>query len=187
MTESLGWNWSMEMLLWLLPIVFFLHDGEEIATMERWVRSNKDNPSLSSISSVRIRWDKNLTFSFTFAVLVLGLVLSSITWHAAVRYEAAGSTPFLYAGFVAVFLLDGIKHVGATMLTRKYTPGVITAALLEIPFGAYALYNLFHLKMIDLPALALGLAIAVPVTLFLVWSGLTLGMRLAPVRNMPFE
>lgn len=180
-------DWNSEMLLWLLPVVFFLHDGEEIASMEHWIRRNKDSPWLSKISSVPIRWDKNLTLSFTFAVLVLGFVLTSVTWHAAVRYDTVGSMPFLYAGFVAVFLLDGIKHVGATVLLRKYTPGVVTAALLEIPFGAYALYNLIHQKMIDLAALALGLAIAMPVTLFLVWSGLTIGMRLAPVRSVPFE
>lgn len=48
-------DWSFAMMLWLLPVVFFIHDGEEIATMEWWLRKNKNNPVLSKISPVSLR------------------------------------------------------------------------------------------------------------------------------------
>lgn len=172
------------MVLWLLPVVFFIHDGEEVMTMERWLRKHKDLPWIQTKSPVRIRWDIHITLQFAYAVLLLGFVLACMTWLAVSRLEAqGGSLAFLFAGFTAVFLLDGIKHAAASLAVRSYTPGVITAVLLEIPYGVYALYRLIREGIVNPADVLLGTAIALPVTLLLVWSGLTLGERLAPIRR----
>jgi hypothetical protein len=176
-------DWSLIMILWLLPVVFFIHDGEEIATMEWWLRKNKNNPVLSKISPVSTPWDKNITLQFTFAVMLIGFILTSVTFLTALNFEIASPFNALFAGFVTVFLLDGVKHMGASIALLEYTPGVITAAILEIPYGIYALYRLFHADIIDMASLALGTIIAMPVTLLLVWTGLTLGKRIAPFRQ----
>ncbi|MGV2805325.1 HXXEE domain-containing protein, partial [Clostridium perfringens] len=105
-------DWSFAMMLWLLPVVFFIHDGEEIATMEWWLRKNKNNSVLSKISPVSTPWDKNITLQFTFAVLLIGFILTSVTAITALNFEIGSPFNALFAGFVTVFLLDGGKHVG---------------------------------------------------------------------------
>ncbi|EFU39215.1 hypothetical protein PVOR_25583 [Paenibacillus vortex V453] len=55
----------------------------------------------------------------------------------ALHFEPDSGLNALFTGFVAVFLLDGVKQVGASIALKAYTPGVITAALLEIPYGIY--------------------------------------------------
>ncbi|MDL1164134.1 HXXEE domain-containing protein [Paenibacillus sp. 843] len=176
-------DWSFAMMLWLLPVVFFIHDGEEIATMEWWLRKNKNNPRVSPFSPVSIPWDKHITLQFTFAVLLIGFILTSVTAFTALNFESSSPFNALFAGFVTVFLLDGVKHVGASIALWAYTPGVITAAILEIPYGIYALYRLLHADIINMTSLALGTIIALPITLVLVWTGLTLGKRIAPFRQ----
>lgn len=175
-------DWSFLMMLWLLPIVFFIHDGEEIATMEWWLRKNKNSPWITKFSPVSIPWDKNITLQFTIAVLLIGFVLTSVTVLTALTFDIGSPFNGLFAGFVTVFLLDGVKHVGASIALKAYTPGVITAAVLEIPYGIYALNRLLSSGIVDATAFAMGTLIAMPLILFLVWFGLTLGKRIAPHR-----
>lgn len=183
MTLSLIQHWNLNMILWLLPVVFFIHDGEEIATMEWWLRKNKNNPWISKFSPVSIPWDKHITLQFTFAVLLIGFILTSVTFLTALNAEIGSPFNVLFAGFVAVFLLDGVKHVGASIALKTYTPGVLTAAFLEIPYGIYALYRFLHAGIVDTAALIIGTLIALPIVLFLVWFGLTLGKQMAPIRR----
>jgi len=177
-------DWDLVVMLWLLPVVFFIHDGEEIATIEWWLRKNQDNPWLSKISPVPISWNKHITLQFTYAVLLIGFVLTSLTFLTALNFEIGSPFNVLFAGFAMVILLDGVKHAAVSIFLRKYTPGVLTAVILEIPYGIYALYRFLHADMIvDTASLLLGSIIALPVTLLLVWMGLTLGGRIAPFRH----
>lgn len=175
-------DWSFLMMLWLLPVVFFIHDGEEIATMEWWLRKNKNSPWITKFSPVSIPWEKNITLQFTIAVLLIGFVLTSVTVLAVLTFDIGSPFSALFAGFVTVFLLDGVKHVGASIALKAYTPGVITAAVLEIPYGIYALHRLLSTGIVDATAFVMGILISLPLILFLVWFGLTLGKRIAPTR-----
>ncbi|WP_052759634.1 HXXEE domain-containing protein [Paenibacillus sp. DMB20] len=172
----------LEALIWLLPIAFFIHDGEEIATVERWVRKHKDHPRIASVRPL-LNLNKNMTVQFAVAVLLLGSIISCVTYFAAGNYRVNGTMNTLYCGLLAVFLLDGIKHVGLYFMLKTYTPGVITAAFVEIPFAGYALYRFFDHGMIHGSTIAIGLVIALPLTLLAVWASLTLGRMLAPSRG----
>lgn len=135
----------LEVLIWLLPAAFFIHDGEEIITMEKWLRKHKDQPR---IAENRIyNWEKNITFQFTVAVLLLGSLLFLATCFAAGDFENSGKPHPLFVGIIAILFLDGIKHVGYTVMLKKYTPGFITAGLVEIPFTAYALYRFYDAEI----------------------------------------
>ncbi|MFD4519442.1 MULTISPECIES: HXXEE domain-containing protein [Paenibacillus] len=101
----------------------------------------------------------------------------------ALHFEPGSGLNALFTGFVAVFLLDGIKHVGASIALKAYTPGVITAALLEIPYGIYTLYRFLNEDFVEPAALPIGTMISLPVVLCLVWFGLTLGKQIAPIRR----
>lgn len=175
-------DWNFVVLLWLLPVVFFIHDGEEIAAMEWWLRKNKNNPWITKFSPVSIPWDKNITLQFSFAVLLIGSILTCVTFLTVRTFDIGSPFNALFAGFVTVFLLDGVKHVGASIALKAYTPGVITAAFLEIPYGIYALNRLLSSGIVDATACVMGTLISLPLILFLVWFGLTLGKRIAPHR-----
>ncbi|RJE89701.1 HXXEE domain-containing protein [Paenibacillus sp. 1011MAR3C5] len=172
----------LEFLMWLFLVVFFLHDGEEIVTMERWVRKHHKQAKLA-LDLRLIDLNKNLTVQFTAGVLTIGVALALVTY---VAVPLAGSKHALYAlftGLVAVFLLDGLKHIGISLLLKTYTPGVVTAAVLEVPYGAYALYRLFDEGMLNAIILLKGTVMALPLVLMLGASGLLLGGRIAPRRS----
>jgi hypothetical protein len=172
----------LEVLIWFLPVAFFIHDGEEIATMEKWLRNHKDQPRIAAENRL-LNWEKNITFQFTVAVLLIGASLCLVTYFAAKDFGSGSKLNSLFSGSVAVLLLDGIKHVGFTVVLKKYTSGVITAALVEIPYAAYALYRFYEAGTIDVMTILTGIAIVLPLTLLLVWSGLTLGRMVAPYRK----
>jgi len=89
-----------------MPLAFFIHDGEEIATTYLTLRD----------------------------------------------YDSGGQLNTLFVGIVAVILLDGVKHVGVSLVSGKYSSGVITAAVVEIPYAAYTLYRLFDAAAADVHA-----------------------------------
>jgi hypothetical protein len=57
-------------------------------------------------------------------------------------FLALVGTRWPWLGMVALFSLvaDGVFHIAATSLTRRYSPGTITAAALYLPAGAAAAY-----------------------------------------------
>ncbi|MFF2888706.1 HXXEE domain-containing protein [Paenibacillus sp. NPDC057967] len=170
---------DLEFLMWLFVVVFFLHDGEEIVTMERWVRKHHEKAKLAFDLRL-VDLNKNLTVQFAIGVLTIGIALVLTTYGAV---PLAGGKHVIYAlftGFVAVFLLDGLKHIGISLMLKTYTPGVVTAAVLEVPYGAYTLYRLFNKGMLDAITLLKGTAMALPLVLVLVAAGLMLGGRIAP-------
>lgn len=173
---------SLSTLIWLLPLTFFIHDGEEIVTMEKWLRNNQDHPRIA-VENRLLDWNKHITLQFTVAVLLLGTILCLITYVTSELYAKSGELNVLFTGLVAILLLDGVKHVGFSLALKKYSSGVITAIFAEIPYGVYALYRFYDAGAIDVMKILYGIAIGLPLTIFLVWLGLVLGRTVAPYRN----
>ncbi|MFC4798308.1 MULTISPECIES: HXXEE domain-containing protein [Neobacillus] len=48
-----------------------------------------------------------------------------------------------------LFFLQAFSHVGQTIIFRDYTPGVITALFIVIPYSFLTYYRLFELGFID--------------------------------------
>ncbi|MEF3307128.1 HXXEE domain-containing protein [Paenibacillus sp. GYB003] len=182
MLSTIAESSGLEALIWLLPIVFFIHDGEEIATVEKWLRNNKAHPRIAAERRL-IDWDKNVTVQFATAVLLLGSALMLAAYFAAKSVDGGGPAIAVFTGAVAVLLLDGIKHVGISVALGTYTSGVITAALVEIPYAAYALYRFCEAGAANFATIATGFAFALPATLIFVWGGLSLGKTVAPYRK----
>lgn len=181
MLSSLNELVSIGMLIWLLPVIFLIHDGEEIVKVEKFLRANKELPELAKQTQL-VNWDKRITLQFSYAVFVIGSFLLLITLLAINDFESKGELHMLFVGAVAVILLDGLKHIGASVALKMYTPGFLTAALVEVPYGVYAFYRFFDIALIDTKKILLGTGIVLPLTLFLVWSGLSIGKWLAPYR-----
>ncbi|TNJ64492.1 HXXEE domain-containing protein [Paenibacillus hemerocallicola] len=159
-------------LLWLFPVLFLFHDFEEILTVEHWSRTNGERimrtlPSLARqlyASSFRMN-----TRQFAADVLWVYTVIVAAT-AAAVFFSFY--LPYLAA--LAVFFLHVFTHAGQSLYLKSYTPGVITAIALVLPYSAYAYYRLLSEQIIDSGDILASLSIVivlVPVALMLLLKG----------------
>lgn len=148
----------MQLLFWLFPVAFLIHDGEEILTVAGWLRRQGARvPTGFGLLTRVVHQDRSLTGQFAVAVAFLGGVILAGTY--------TGHLGF-FTGALGVMLLDGLKHVALSLRLRQYTPGVATAALVEVPFTVYAFSRLFAAGAVDWPyvlkATAAGVALIGP-------------------------
>jgi len=131
-------------LIWLLPIVFMIHDFEEIIMMQAWQSKNKEYletrfPRLGKrITGV---YQNLSTASFSLAVLEEFLILAIAAWLAV----QLGNFLLWTAGFFAFFLHLFI-HVAQWAIIRRYIPAIITS-FLSLPYCFYT-FNILISKSI---------------------------------------
>ncbi|WP_273247752.1 HXXEE domain-containing protein [Sediminimonas qiaohouensis] len=115
---------STEALIWLFPVVFIIHDFEEIIMGPPWLRQHGDTvvgrfPFTATVVA-RIR---GVTASgFAMMVLVMFSLVVAITLISA-QFELFN----LWAGAVTVFLLHFIVHFGQFLVYRAYVPVIVTS------------------------------------------------------------
>lgn len=138
---------SLRAAVWLLPLAFVIHDGEEILTMPRWIAEHR--PLLERIAHTGTparRVVDNLptttaqvaiAVAVELAVLLLATVLFS-------RGPRPGFALYLYAAALGVFTAHSLTHLGQTLLLGAYTPGVVTAVLIVPAAGVYLYKHLFE-------------------------------------------
>lgn len=127
---------ELHVAIWLFLAAFLLHDGEEILTVSAWMKRHRGHRFLRLEPATRLLSpQKSITGQFAIAVVFLACLVGSICYLAASGTADHGIT--LFAGAVSVLLLDGIKHIGITLLFGAYTPGVVTAALVEVPYAVW--------------------------------------------------
>jgi hypothetical protein len=115
-----------EILLWLVPIFFTLHNLEEASFMERGLQRLplKIHPKVS-------------TRQFVIAVTFLTLAGFLLTYVGVESLEP--QTGYLIVlGIQAILLFNAfVPHIAAMIRFRMYTPGVVTAMLITLPFSFY--------------------------------------------------
>lgn len=117
---------SFEHLLWLVPVFFALHNLEEAPFMEGW---SKRLPLKLPIHYT--------TRQFVIAVTILTLGGFLVTyWGVEILHNTTGY--WIVMGIQAILFFNAfIPHIGSTIRFRLYSPGVITATLITIPFSIY--------------------------------------------------
>ncbi len=136
-----------ESILWLLPVIFMLHDFEEIIFLKMWLRKNRDAfqaryPRIAR--PVIAQLDALSTLSFTLIVAEEFLLLSLVTLLAVEQ-----NLYNIFAGFVGAYLLHLIVHWAQAFIWKGYIPGVVTAAITAL-YCLFALYTLGTRGLIDL-------------------------------------
>lgn len=120
---------SFDRLLWLVPMFFALHNLEEAPFMESWSKRLplKIHPNVTT---------RQFSIAVTF-LTITGFLITYLEinyWHPSTGY-------LLILGIQAILLFNAfLPHILATVAFRMYSPGVITAVLLTLPFS----YYLFH-------------------------------------------
>ena len=115
--------------IWLGPAAFLIHDGEEIATAEIWLRHHRAALPWFAQPFVGIRTGQ---FAMIVAALFAGYALAA--WHGA-RAVRTNRRPVPFLLVTGVFVANGLTHLIESLYFRSYTPGVVTAALVNLPYG----------------------------------------------------
>jgi hypothetical protein len=113
-------------LLWLVPIFFALHNLEEAPFMENWSKRLplKIHPTVST---------RQFVIAVTF--LTLGGFLVA---YFGLEYLADQTGYLIVLGIQAILLVNAfVPHIASTIRFRMYSPGVVTAILITLPFSFY--------------------------------------------------
>jgi hypothetical protein len=114
------------LLLWLVPVFFMLHNMEEAPFMESWSKRLpvKFHPTVS-------------TPQFVVAVTFLTLASFLVT-YASLAWLPESIGYLLVLGMQAILFVNAIiPHLATTIRFRLYSPGVVTAVLITMPFSVY--------------------------------------------------
>jgi hypothetical protein len=151
-------------LLWLVPVFLMLHNMEEAPFMERWSKRLplKIHPTVN-------------TRQFVVAVAFLTLGGFLLT-YASLEWLPASIGYFLILGMQAILFVNAfIPHLVTTIRFRLYSPGVVTAALITIPFSIYLFQRAFAEQILTWEHFWLLLGIAPVVMVLLVFTSLQIG------------
>jgi len=125
-------------LLWLVPIFFTLHNLEEAPFMENWSKRLplKIHPTVS-------------TRQFFIAVTFLTLAGFLATYFG-IKYLANQRGYLIVLAIQAILLVNAfIPHIASTIRFRMYSPGVITATVITLPFSFYLFRRALNENILD--------------------------------------
>ena len=107
---------------WLFPASYLIHIAEEYwGGFPMWIARFW---GVESSSSNFLSWNGG-----ALVMMVVGVVLVLRT----------KSYRWLLVSFGTVVLINGLVHAGASVVTRSYSPGLISGLLLFVPLGAVTL------------------------------------------------
>ena len=157
-------------VLWLFPILFMFHDFEEILTVEKWTKQNKEQVLAVLPKSIRKYFYSSFqmtTVQFANDVFWIFLTITTATCLAVIF-----SFYYIFLMLLFIFFAHVFTHLGQAFYLRKYTPGVITSIILVLPYSSYTYYRLLKEQVIsgtDILWSTIGAFIIVPILfLFLV-------------------
>jgi hypothetical protein len=118
-----------ERLIWACPVVFLVHDVEEILTVETWLRMHGDQLP---------RWAQQFahvtTGQFSIGVLLLFVVFLGAATHGA-RCVRQGRRPTLFLVAAGALVLNALGHIAQGVYFGMYAPGIITSIAVVLPYG----------------------------------------------------
>jgi uncharacterized protein with HXXEE motif len=124
---------SFDRLLWLVPIFLTIHNIEEAPFMENWYKR----------LPMKIPFTIT-TRQFMIAVTFLTVAGYGVTYFG-VEYLANQTGYLLVLGIQTILLFNAfVPHIATTIRFRMYSPGVITAILMMLPFSFYLFRRAFE-------------------------------------------
>lgn len=167
MLEALHQAVSLSTLIWLSLIVFVIHDLEEIIWVEPFLKKNRAllKKRLPQTIFNKLQGKLDMTSSqFGVAVLFEFLILIPIV-YAAAEYD----TYFLFIAFNAILLLHVFTHLGQSLVLRTYTPGVVSAVIVVLPFTLYLFYRFLSNGLVTWSLIIISIPVGllvIPIILF---------------------
>ncbi|OAB45570.1 HXXEE domain-containing protein [Paenibacillus antarcticus] len=162
-------------LVWLFIIAFVLHDLEEIIWVEVWIKKNRNHVMNTVPRRIRKRLGKLLNITsgqFAVAVLLELILFIPFTFIAAEQGKL-----FIFLSFNTLFLIHVFTHVGQSIYMKMYTPGVVSAVLIVLPYTLYLLNRLINEGLVTWGEVWLSIPVGV-MLLPIVLLGHELGRRI---------
>lgn len=155
---------SFDRLLWLVPVFLAIHNFEEAPFMEKWYR--------------RLPMKLPLTITtrqFMIAVMIITLAGLVVT-YLGVEYMADQTGYLIVLGIQAIMLFNAfVPHIATTIRFRTYSPGVITAILIILPFSFYLFRRAFEDDILGWTQLWIMFGIAPFATVIIAYVSLQIG------------
>lgn len=155
-------------IIWLLPLVFMLHDFEEIIFLEWWVNKNKlellrKYPRIANVYNEISTAAFALGVSEEFIILIL-ITLGSIifNWY------------YLWFGVLVGFFIHLVVHIIQWIVFKKYIPAISTTVPAMI-YSIYAIYFIYNNSNMEILMLAMWSALGI----IIVWFDLIFAHKLA--------
>ncbi len=131
---------TTETLMWLLPIVFMIHDFEEIIFFKSW-GEKKQAVLAQRIPGFLLRIQQQTlslsTAAFAFAVAGLFVALSLFT-YLCIQYQWIT----LWAVMTMLFFVHLIFHIVSAIVARMIIPALVTS----IPASVYSIFALNQIR-----------------------------------------
>lgn len=121
---------------WGLFLAWLLHDIEELITMPGW--GGRNVTRLSSIYPSAPGWLWSRLDMSRSHVTVGITIMGGFMLVAAIDGVRSAGTSWFYQAVLIGFGLHGIGHLAMSVLARSYTPGVLTAPIIVVPFSLWA-------------------------------------------------
>lgn len=139
------------MIIWLFPVLFMIHDFEEIIMINVWQQRNKQY--IQNIKNKYIPYDFSVsTEAFSIGVAEEFFIISIVT---IISYLL--NNYIVWIGLFIAFVLHFFFHIFMCINLKKYVPGVLTSIIFILPscFMLYRINSLldYHITMILFSAL----------------------------------
>jgi hypothetical protein len=118
---------SFKKLQWLFPIAVALHNGEEAIWMPGWSAAHFAHLPLHPPGTVGIR----------VALAVLTVAAFVVTDLSARKGPGSFWAYVMFGGIVTMLVNVFVPHIPATIIFWRYTPGVVTAVLINLPVMSF--------------------------------------------------
>jgi len=122
-------------------VIFFcfaitLHNIEEAIWLPKWSKQSS-------------RFQKPVTSSeFHFAVIFI-TILAYLSAFSFLYMPESDFAKWIFIGFLGSMIINAIfPHLIATVLMKKYAPGLLTGLLLNLPINSLVIYQMFSNNLI---------------------------------------
>lgn len=153
---------TSQTLVWLFIVVFVLHDLEEIIWVEPWIKKNR-NQVITEVP-IRIKQQIDKMFNITSSQFAVAVLLEFIVFIPFTFLAAEQGKFFIFLSFNTLFLLHVFTHIGQSFYLKMYTPGVVSAVIIVLPYTLYLFYHMTSKELVTWKEVILS----VPVGLILV-------------------
>lgn len=127
----------LENLLWLLPILFIVHDFEEILLIKSWKKRNMD--LFESTTAIKPYEGFLSTESFSAAVFEELLIFIGV-----VVYSLYAHNTLVWIGTFFALVIHFLPHILFCIINKRFVPGAITA-LIFLPFSIQILFKVIQM------------------------------------------
>lgn len=130
---------TMNFIVWMLPVIFMIHDFEEIIMSEVW--GKRYSKEINTI------WPKNKPFGLNYIknchtpTFAIGVEVEFLLFTVICLFSVIFDNYFVwYGAFLGVIIHMVLIHIVICFRFKNYVPGVVTSVIFLLP-GIWFLYK----------------------------------------------